>query len=298
MMASFMLFTKLPAELQDLIWECAILLRRPVAHLVQIKTTRWADGRLIAGKPTKTSFHHPPEDKAPVDHNGPIIAALLRTTTASRDVVRRLFRGKGLELAVLRPPPASPPSAPLVQINVSDDLVVLEAAWHLHADRNTPLAMDRARYMAFPAPNTPRNRVRLRGDFEALTSIYNLRVVYAVIEPDALREAAGVAWPEREAWETAGWNGGMDVTLDGFLSSYGDGGGPVGPFVRGGREYYEIPAEEVRKLGGLQWIIADMEAMRCTQQTLGRLAYDAEGARNKYWTRHRLMSWREVKTKS
>ncbi|SPO03704.1 uncharacterized protein DNG_06387 [Cephalotrichum gorgonifer] len=181
---------------------------------------------------------------------------LLKTTSASRAVAKRVSGVSGMELAVLRSPqpprstPAPQPPVPSIRVNVAVDMILLNPSWSLHADKNTPLNMDPVYYIGFPAPAMPRSRMRLRGDVKALVRIYNLRVVYAIVEPGELRAAAEVPWPENDVWEMAGWGGGVPATLEGFLSAYDDDRGPLGPFVCGGKEYFEIPSEEADVVEG------------------------------------------------
>ena len=102
-------------------------------------------------------------------------------------------------------------------------------------------------------------------------------------DPEVLSEARG-RFPEYVSPEA----------IEGFVAAFDGGGGPLGPWRCGSKEYYEVPQGDIWGLGGLHLLIGSMERFRVSAVMMGRLDYEAQAGEGTAFMRFRLMSWREV----
>lgn len=293
---SFPFFSSLPREIQDQIWAFAIPRLPSTAHLIKLKTGRWKAHRNRGSPRTQTTFHRVynadiPEPPFSVQATRDAIKILYNTCRASRAVAQRISSATEIKTALLRPTLLDPetgdgPSLPPLRVNVVTDLIVLDPSWYHHVPGYLPVALGRARNMALGFLDPGLAGINMRDVFGRLMKMYyDLVVAYVLIEPKDLLIARETSWPD---------NAEAVATMEAFIAAYDSGGKAPGPWIRGGREYYEIPKEEVRALGGLRWVVGILEAVRLEKLELGKLNYRAVKDRSKYSTRHRLMSWREA----
>lgn len=286
----FPLFSSLPPEIQDQIWASAIPRLPLTVHLVKLKTRRWR-----SSPRTQTALHRVydpdvPEPAFTVQATRDAIRVLYNTCRASRAVAQRISRATEIKTALLRatlpnPEAGGGPSLPPIRVNVAADPIVAHPSWHHRVPVYLPVALGRPCYMALEFSNQDLAK-NIGVDFENLMKMYyDLLVAYVLIEPRDLSIVRETSWPDdAEAVEA----------LEGFVAAYGSTSEGPGPWIRGRREYYEIPKEEVRELGGLRWVVGVLDAIRRRISASGKLDYNAVADGSKYSTRHRLMSWRNV----
>lgn len=293
---SFPLFASLPREIQDQIWAYTIPHFPPTAHLVKLKTQRWTYNPSRSSPRTETTLHrvYDPDVAEPefmFQATRDAMRVLHNTCRASRAVSQRTSRVTGMKTTLLRATlrdreTAVGPSLPPLRVNIAADLILAHPSWHHHVPVYLPVAYGRPRHMALEFPNPDLKKSKIGVDFENLVKMYyDLVVAYVLIEPQDLVVARDTSWPDdAEAVEA----------LEGFIAAYDSVSKGPGPWLRGRREYYEIPKEEVRELGGLRWVVGVLDAIRRRISESGKLDYDAVADRSKHSTRHRLMSWRNV----
>ena len=120
-----------------------------------------------------------------------------------------------------------------------------------------------------------------------LSRMYNLRVLYVLVSPEAIAAARRYA-PTEDETQT------FSQVLEGFLQAYSGDEPPPGPWVRGRLEYREMTIEEMRELIGLYGLIFRFDLIRIDKNVAGELDYDAVDDVNMYSTRHRFMTWRDI----
>lgn len=313
-------------------------LDRPIALQILLKTTsrsravalRHVDAlapivpAILAGEDTAMRSCTPEVETEPDLDLDPIaLQALLRMTSRSRAVVHRDVDEPAPIVATILPGGDTAASneaqtgVPELRINAATDLVILEEGWYrelksvhgmtlYHLQCPEPL-----HYLAFPYSGW---QEELDRGLNALLSAYHkLKVLYILIEPDELLRASEQPWVEYEEPEWSGEEEFSDdvglgdddvVSLDAYLATYVEGSIRPGPFRCGRREYFEVPAEQIRSLGGLQSLIEDLEKKRALRARTsdGHLADNmiamAEGkpdaAEGSEPMRFRLLSWRDV----
>ena len=298
---SFHLFPRLPQEIQDLIWAAAIPPRRQ-AHLVTLDRVIFFPDEPGSWS-TITTRQRPWPVPQPREPTLAAAAALSLTSRAARAVAHRVAAPLRASLELLPPPliPLPPddvapePPAPRVLVGWEEDLAVLEYRWPRSAlGARTTLRADPLRYAAFEpfkaltAGHEPGDEGWhvSRNAFSWLTNTYDLRVVYALLPPEYLRGyASETPFPDGEE---------VSELLDSFIGAYGSADVAPGPWTCGAREYYEVPAEEIRGMGGLWSIIVTLERVRLERVAAGAVDYEARGDKGTYSTRHRFMTWRDL----
>jgi hypothetical protein len=139
--------------------------------------------------------------------------------------------------------------------------------------------------------------------FYTLMVYPELRVLFLIIELDELKS-------NDSPWSNdmdCGMDGDDDLVLEKYMAEYERG--KVWPtcFRCGSREYFEVPAEQVARLGGLETVISVLERARNDRghrEDMGgfeaeegsRSNVDSGEAEEEFWEplRYRLMSWRDV----
>lgn len=297
----FSFFARLPVEVQDMIWDLA-LVGWPIAQFADIKRTP-------IGLLDLASNTHTPKNlavtfcrsRAPAD--GDVPPALLTTCVRSRAAVMRYRPPVDcVEIAETRRPSYRRRGmvlAPAVSITSADLVVLAKDYWVsecqtfgiraveglLHGEGNV-------HYLAVQcsaAPVHPDLLVSLRRATEGLlTAFPRLRVLYWVVEPN---ECAGGVRP----WPECHW-------LPRYLAKYGGGGsgsdgdgGSSSPeplhFQCGTRDFYELPVEHVAQLGGLEPLIHMLAyAMERGHRIIG------VNVERQSFPSLRLMTWREMST--
>jgi hypothetical protein len=129
-----------------------------------------------------------------------------------------------------------------------------------------------------------------------------LRVLFLIIELDELKS------------NDSPWSNDMDcgmdrddLVLEKYLAEYERGKVRPTCFRCGSREYFEVPAEQVARLGGLETVISMLERARNDRSHReGMVGFEAEEgsrsdvnsgeAEDEFWEplRYRLMPWRDV----
>ena len=197
-----------------------------------------------------------------------------------------------------------------LQLDRARDLVVLQPGWQEACVRFGGQALE---HLKWPAPSL--HNIGLRWDgprppgtqpYYTLYAINGLlgmwlerRAVYAVLHPEDLAAAEGPWRPaSQRVWPAPPGADAEELSLEDFLDAYRDddddddvpgGGGGGGPVTFRGtdREYYEVPAEQVARSGGLEEVVEMLETARvmCLPDE------DDEDARE---VRCRVMSWRRL----
>lgn len=112
---------------------------------------------------------------------------------------------------------------------------------------------------------------------------WNFDILYVVIEPDMLRQCEGLPWKEN-----------LEFPLEDYLDAYS--GSPSGPgrFRCGKREYFEVPVEQIPKLGGLSTLISFLHAARSIWPEDRPPRGPKVPYKTYYLKRYRLMTWRDL----
>jgi hypothetical protein len=125
-----------------------------------------------------------------------------------------------------------------------------------------------------------------RGLAGILVAYPHLEVLYVLVTPELVQRAQDRPWRQQDVWTNESGDGPSLPTssLESYLAgSYGEEPSHCpGPFWCSWREYFEIPPEQVVRLGGLEGMIREMESLRVVMA-------------ERQWetTPVRLMSWRD-----
>lgn len=305
---AFSSFAKLPLELQDLIWEFCVL--QDTAHFARLRYSEFFNN-VRGGRPRGGSL----PDRATLDLERTCAphsitetrTVLLQTTTRSRAAVlgqkEPVFLGRRCAVQKIKQSPL-----PGLPINAAADMVVLNDNWPgvTVGLRATVLqrvkSPNQLRYLAVPwSPSHPES-VDFKNDgwqplhraIEKLLVLYwGLHVLYVLVEPEILQTSTQ-PWPENMGWEPP-YPGGEPVSLEGYLAAYVEGNSHTTNFRSGNREYFEVPAEKVLHLGGLENIICALEMLRNYRNTFNYgPGASATLESRKEPVKLRLMSWKRV----
>ncbi|MBE3048293.1 hypothetical protein IMZ48_38475 [Candidatus Bathyarchaeota archaeon] len=309
-MPAFTLFLNLPPEVQDMIWTAAIP-HTPTGHVVMIKRTPLPGAVLYSQ--SDVSMHRVDDSnntsRGITTTTMDAVATLSKTCFASRRVAQRALKFIDTEVALIKAPihadtftdANTTTDMPEMKINVAADLFILSPTWYRdNEDELTiPVSLDPVRYFAFEYPFTALaggENGAVAGDrvtqswlwwityVPSLARVQKLRVAYILVSPEALA-ASTVPFPENM----------NHSILERFVSAYHGDRGTQGPWVCDGHEYREVSTDEVRELGGLHGLIADVESLRSEMRWNGLLDYEAaEVGRGKTSMRLRLMTWRDL----
>ncbi len=309
-MEGFSRFPNLPLEIQDLIWDSAVPVLLPTAYHVAM---RFEDGGVWVRGQTR-----PPQrrDKIYLDLVQPpdtdrdqtraeLTSLLLTCRRSAAAVLRASESPRSLKLFGLRCGATTPEGGPRLDVSMDAelDLAILQPGWQgpcrLFCSR--PVAR-----LAWPTPSLRNLAIQWEGpsskgplyNFNALNGLLGMwmerRNLYVVVEPGHLA-AAEKPWrpAEDRSWESPPGYGGQELSPEGYLAAYesedrnGTRPYPAPTFRSGGREYFEVPAEQIARSGGLEDAVELLEIARvwCLPDE-----EDEEMAA----TRCRIMSWREL----
>lgn len=179
------------------------------------------------------------------------------------------------------------PSTP--RIDKVKDLIILEPNWthRLECGRVNTNAVHTMTYLAIAQTIS----YSMRGVIKKLMDGFEPKIFYIILSPDQVRAAAEKPWP------TSGFltlpatltSGPLRLRMSDFLAAYDCGAPDPGPFKgEGGREYYEIPLGDVRRLGGLIQSAAPLAAVRRR-----RLVRQDNTIVSEDTVAYRFMTWRE-----
>lgn len=321
-MMNFPRFGELPPELQDLVWEFSIPQPSPIAHCAHLQPGSrkplmalhvYGPVRGRHASSLKRSRGPSFDTEAYRGFERPkVLRKLLQTTRRSRTVSLRhpdalepvestILAGWGEPLSNVADPRCYD-----LQINVATDLVVLDKMHRSDSlgygtlDKTWVQRLDPIRYLAVPYPGNERE---LDHQIKVLVKPYrHLRVLYVLLEPEDLQDCKG-PW-EQDLNSKVGSSSGGGLSLFEYLEAYKEGRFHPGPFRCGQREYFEVPAEQIRFLEGLESLIGVLEnirvrrRMKADRQLVGGVDVLAEG---KFSTmddiepmRFRFMSWRHL----
>lgn len=201
---------------------------------------------------------------------------------------------------------------PELSINAETDLVILNEGWNAQieglsgrANRQRLEQPEQLRFIAVPwtlqkthdhpaEPNDAPCRLYptlLSGIRNLLVAYGGLDVLYVLVEPDVLRAASEQPWTETREWDET--LKGDEISLGTFLAAYEEGQIRPGSFWCGWREFYEVPAEQVAHLRGLEdmaWWLEILRAQRTEREDARNMGPDAEMEP----LRFRFMTWRDV----
>ncbi len=159
-----------------------------------------------------------------------------------------------------------------VKIDACSDLVIFRPGWQRPCQRFGSQPVQRLRW---PSPSLRYLAVQWEGP--GSTPLYDLysvngllgmwlqrRAVYVVVQPEHLAAAEKpMAAGGREGPGEPAWRRGRGAKLGGLLEAYHDQDHGVTPTFRAGsREYYEVPAEQVARSGGLEEVVELLETAR------------------------------------
>ena len=316
-------FSEFPLELQDLVWELCIPNPPPVAHVAQLQRagiqtySRSSGHKRLRRDKLEPSLKRSCTPKVTTEpylglDRPTTLRTLLQTTSRSRAVsLRHADALAPIESAILVEGSSTVSDDaqipyPALRINAATDLVVLEAGWYLEFASLPGFSgcgmrcPEPLHYLAVPYPG----RKELSNGIYALLSAYQgLEVLYMLIEPGELC-ASEQPWPEDLEWPDKPWPEEDEYSLETYIAAYVEGRIRPGRFRCGRREYFEIPAQKIRSLGGLGSMIVVLETWRAlrAQRQDGLLADNmismAEGKADteegREPVRFRLLSWRDV----
>lgn len=313
---AFPQFSRLPFEIRDRIWELSVP-PTPHAHFAELEglkiaTPKDTNSVMSMRYPYKHVIklyrRHAPEGTRGITD----VKSILQVTRNSHAFALRHcgYLPRADEIVRLR---RGTTSLPEVSINGATDLVILEQGWdtqlvtlrHSRATRGLE-EPKRLHYIAVPRTilakhdhsTEPSNRsLRPRslktGIYNLPYTFENLDVVYVLIEPDVLRVASEQPWTETRDWDED--LNGHEISLETYLAAYKEGQTHPRSFWCGWREFYEIPAEQVALLGGLEHVIQSLEGVRAERaEREDARCFNAEGDAEGEPLRFRLMSWRDV----
>ena len=205
------------------------------------------------------------------------------------------------------------PPRPELIINAETDLVILNKGWEAQVKGLcSPIHLqqieipEQVRYMGVSweseithnngaepslAPvesRRPRGLVQRIGDL--LVPYGRLAVLYLLVDPDVLSAANEQSWTATEDWS---FGGNDEASLATYLAAYEEGQIHPPSFWCGWREFYEVPAEQVARLGGLEDIIRLLEIVRVRRAERQDWARSCAAA-GREPVRFRLMTWRDL----
>lgn len=309
-MASFSLFAKLPLELQDLIWEFYLTPSRPIAHFARLELDSLDP--YVEFKPDlpivmlRVYRSHPPSHLSDAYIRFERDATLLQTTSRSRALTRRLnpSRTHSLCSALLLKDPNVPDPLPSLRINTSTDLVILKDGYSSYLLPCPGPGFDTtARYFRYIAINLPRYDPFSNSLKWAITNIIRvyfdvLDVLYVIVDPDVLRQSEDKPWKDSRSLNISSHR----FSLERYLKAYTESNIRPPAFNCGTREYFEVPAGQIPKLGGLSTVIAFLDSaggMRLSPDE--RVLAEKRDAAHRGQIevtcepiRYRLMTWREL----
>lgn len=292
-MAAFTLFPKLPQELQDSIWELAIPIgSRRAYHIRLVYQTRW---KTVEGLPISTTKYrfHLFNISSSMDYDEAVstMANLLITCRRASCIAIRTYSARQ---------PAAPFSLHGLNypINSASDLVVIQNGWQRSAreyssqvrvpfeDQPKPL-----RYVAveWPGPGHDDGYFSHFNSLMGFLSLWDqLKAFYVVVQPDHLLASERPWAPSNEIdWGIAM---GPDPTWESFIADCSkDSEDQDLVFYCHGREYYEVPTEQLCQYGGLEEVVGMLERARwwCDGDV-----EDSERESNDHPIRFRILTWR------
>ncbi|PGG95134.1 hypothetical protein AJ79_10236 [Helicocarpus griseus UAMH5409] len=319
---SFPLFSKLPLELQDLIWTFFILQTFGTAHFVRLKVKNKKAsfyGRLKKQKriycPADLDLSRPYilNPYAPA-YDG--IATLLKTTRHSREIAERVRYGypriSPSNYLVLQ---SGKGTFPRLCIDATTNLIIpADGAERILNIISPTLAHKihhsqpgRMRYLAIsptcnriPHPRLMQSDMKMYNPnlgtsiLSLLKAFRKLHVLYALIEPRVLYNYTETQWEKTDWMDVQSYHVQM---MGSYIDTYGKDEHTKPPhggvFRNGRREYYEVPAKQVEGLGGLEWLIEELAT------ATNEFAHWLQG--NGWvgeFTKIRLMSWYDEKAHS
>lgn len=310
-MASFTLFPKLPLELQDLIWEFYLLgPSPPTAHFARIERDTPNEFRVEEKPDLPTEMLLVYRSGPPSHLNDAYIgfdrgATLLQTTSRSRALTRRLKATQTHPLfpALLLKDPRFSVCCPSLRIDTSTDIIILNNVFNGHLLPGPPPGFDATawyfRYIAINIPSYHLESKSLKYIIANIKSIYvdSLDVLYVIVDPDVLRQSEGQPWIDSRDLGIMNHR----FSLERYLKTYTESKIRPAGFKCGTREYFEVPAEQIPRLGGLSRVIALLDfAGSLRQRPKERILAEKQKAIDRGEIeersepiRFRLMTWRE-----
>jgi hypothetical protein len=276
----FHLFPRLPAELQELIWEHAVAdANTPTVYFANLR-----EGALIN-----------PPDRSPCrafleqEEGASPLSSLLQTTRHSRSVALKALPAEPVRLhgkhnqnedhskrRVL--------AAPAICIDGTKDLVILQQGW-LDMTYKPMLAeqTDLVHYVALPIQDIMSDPRETIVGVTSINYIYRkTRVFYLLFDPETLHAARG-PWPQPETRRLL--TPVIPIPFNSYRTQY-SAGEPHRAFWAGRRQYFDIPPADFAPYGGLKSWISYLWAAE-----LGSANTDREGD---VPARFRLMTWRDL----
>ncbi|KKZ63300.1 hypothetical protein EMCG_00283 [[Emmonsia] crescens] len=316
---SFPQFSKLPFELQDMIWTLFIHISLGTAHYARLDEQMIRDPNSTGGVAFATDM--PPfqlyltRSRISKFYSSRCdsITTLLQTTKSSRVTAQRFLKaspkasaGNCIPLDREFPYERIVIPLPALRINAFNNLIIFADIAHniwgnmLHSRPNISRYSQpgHIRYLAIPFPvlkPSYRRSMQLRDDvaliLSALLEMFgDLHVLYVLIHPERLRSGMNKPWGKTD------WSDPQnpDITLASYLDAYGkispikckNGGGI---YRCGQQEFFEVPAEQVAHLGGLEWLIGILAK---TSVNFARRLRENENENES--AKLRLMSWTDL----
>ncbi|GKT44142.1 uncharacterized protein ColSpa_04323 [Colletotrichum spaethianum] len=283
-MIDFTCFLHLPLELQDKVWEAAIPPPAPTAfhaRLVRQPMGRAEDGSIDSyNVKDRVLLYRLPatgdSDLADRDCVMTTLASMLVTCRRSYAVATRAYRS-------IKPPYPFPLRGQdsfdpcHMEIDAANDLLILDTGWQwpcrlistssvFRLQLPTPL---RLLALAWPGPNRAgvsdgRSAFYYSEALNGLLTLWGsraLRTLYVVVDPVHLRDAEK-PWPASadRPWTNSSDN---NTILEDYLASYDTSSSKRTVLFRGGgRQYFEVEAEQVARSGGLGEVVELLESAR------------------------------------
>lgn len=259
-MASFSRFPELPLELQDLVWEFYLLSpSQPTAHFGRLKLKCIFTDESARGWYRPILYRIAPPSGITgaylgYDHH----KTLLQTSSRSRAISLRLpDASTPPDSALLLKERKGPFPLPSLRIDISNDLVIFEQGYHTER----PGPVDHTEEILYIAVvydiRNDSDCCELADSFSCLIEAYwDVYVFYVAVDPDVLRQCENLPWRER----THSHN--FEFSLEEYLAAYTESKRRPGGFMCGNREYFEVPAEKIPRLGGLCEAIYALDCAR------------------------------------